>query len=72
MSIADRIKSRIALTALTLLAIVGLSPKQLALERMTGGNKYVPHQGEREMARRRRQIESGMLRAENGVDLVGR
>ncbi len=71
MSIVGRIKSQVALTALSLLALVGMTPEKLAREKL-GGNKYVPHQGEREMARRRRQIESGMLRAENGVDLVGR
>lgn len=29
--------------------------------------KYVPHQGERETARRRRQIEAGILTASNGL-----
>jgi hypothetical protein len=28
---------------------------------------YIPHQGDRERARRRRQIERGQLKAENGL-----
>lgn len=30
-------------------------------------NRYAPHQGKQEKARRRRQISKGMLREENGL-----
>ncbi len=69
MSIAGRIKARIALTALSLLALVGMSAKTVA-QRQIGRSKYLPHDGARAQARRRRQIESGMLRAANGLDIA--
>jgi hypothetical protein len=65
-----RAKRQLALTALSLLAVIGMTSKQVRTQRNMSRSKYVPHQGARECARRRRQMESGMLRAANGVELL--
>ena len=63
MSIRSRFKDSLNAAALTLLALVGLTSRM-------SRSRYLPHQGVRECARRRRQMDSGMLRAANGVELL--
>jgi hypothetical protein len=71
MSIRSRFKNSLNAAALTLLAIVGMSPKNVrkSFTSRINRSRYTPHQGARECARRRRQMDSGMLRAANGVQL---
>jgi hypothetical protein len=63
MSILNRIKKSVALTALSLLAVIGLTSKQVRTQRNMSRSKYLPHHSEREAVRRRRQMAAGTLRA---------
>jgi hypothetical protein len=65
MNMFSRAKRSLAITAMTLLAVVGLTSKEVravSFKRMSR-SKYVPHHSAREAARRRRQMEAGTLRA---------
>lgn len=52
MNIIRKISAQVKLTALTLLALVGLRESKAQVSRRMSRSKYDPHQGKRECARR--------------------